>query len=142
MDFYSVSKRIWQFWTTYAFTKKSTIFTQSLRNFVKINYPWVPYFEKVSLWLDKNCGFLNKSICCSKLSNSLTHTVDYGWPLTTLPLWIIPFAANSEFNGDIQVTWAPLAIYHRVFALSDFFTSGFSMVFAFLLISFHLIITM
>ena len=32
----------------YAFIKKSSIFAQSLRNFVKIRYSWVPYFDKVS----------------------------------------------------------------------------------------------
>ena len=50
----------------YAFIKKSTIFTQTLRNFVKIRYPWVSYFDKVSLWLDKNCGFSSKSIFLPK----------------------------------------------------------------------------
>ena len=32
----------------YAFIKKSTIFTQSLRNFVKMWYSWVPHFPKIS----------------------------------------------------------------------------------------------
>ena len=50
----------------YAFIKKSTIFTQSLRNFVKIRYTWGPYFDKVSQWLGKNCGFFNKSIFLAK----------------------------------------------------------------------------
>ena len=46
----------------YAFIKNSTIFTQSLQNFVTIRYSWVPYCDKVSQWLGKNCGFFNKSI--------------------------------------------------------------------------------
>ena len=46
----------------YAFIKKSTIFTQSLRNLVKIRYSWVAYLPQVSQWLGKNCGFFNKSI--------------------------------------------------------------------------------
>ena len=46
----------------YACIKKSTIFTQSLRNLVKIMYSWVAYFNQVSQWLSKNCGFFNKSI--------------------------------------------------------------------------------
>ena len=50
----------------YAFIKKSTIFTQSLRNFVKIRYTWGPYFDKVSQWFGKNCGFFNKSIFLAK----------------------------------------------------------------------------
>ena len=50
----------------YAFIKKSTIFTQSLRNFVKIRYTWGPYFDKLSQWLSKNCGFFNKSIFLPK----------------------------------------------------------------------------
>ena len=45
-----------------AFIKKFTIFTQFLRNFVKIRYSYVPHFDKVSLWLGKNCEFFNKSI--------------------------------------------------------------------------------
>ena len=32
----------------YAFIKKSTIFTQSLRNFVKMRYSWVPHIHKIS----------------------------------------------------------------------------------------------
>ena len=77
--YYSVSKQIWQFLTTYAFiiwkihnfypiiTKLSqnkvpikTLFWKSF-----VNYDWI-----------KIVDFLfNKSIGCSKLSNSLTHTV-------------------------------------------------------------------
>ena len=50
----------------YAFIKKSTIFTQSLRKFVKVRYSWGPYFDKVSRWLGKNCRFFNKSIFLPK----------------------------------------------------------------------------
>ena len=46
----------------YAFIEKSSIFTQSLRNSVKIRNSWLPYFDQVSSWLDKNCRFFNKSI--------------------------------------------------------------------------------
>ena len=46
----------------YAFIKKSTIFTQLLRNFVKIRYSCVPRFDKVSLWSGKNCGFFNVKV--------------------------------------------------------------------------------
>ena len=46
----------------YAFSKKSTIFIQSLRNLVKIRYSWVPYFDRISKWLGKNWGIFNKSI--------------------------------------------------------------------------------
>ena len=40
-----------------AFTKKSTIFTRSLQNFVKMWSSWVPSFVKISSLLDENCGF-------------------------------------------------------------------------------------
>ena len=36
----------------YAFTKKSTIFTQSLRNLAKIIYTWVGYFDQVSYMIE------------------------------------------------------------------------------------------
>ena len=44
-----------------AFNKKSTIFAQSLWNFVKMIIWWGQYFDQVSYKLGKNCGFFNKS---------------------------------------------------------------------------------
>ena len=46
----------------YTLILKITIFTQSLRNLVKMSNWWAPHFEQVWKWLGKNHGFKKKHI--------------------------------------------------------------------------------
>ena len=59
----------------YAFNKKSTIFTQLFWDLAKMMYSWVGYFDQVSLWLGRNCGFFNKSIFMGQMPFLLPDTV-------------------------------------------------------------------
>ena len=46
----------------HAINEKSTIIVQNLWNFVKLTHAWVGQIGKVSLSLDKNCGFFINSM--------------------------------------------------------------------------------
>ena len=61
----------------YTFNKKSTIFAQSLWNFVKMIIWWGQYFDQVSYKLGKNCGFFNKS--------TFQQVSDFFWTRLYLP---------------------------------------------------------
>ena len=94
----------------YAFIKKSTIFTQSLRNLVKIRYSWVAYLPQVSQWLGKNCGFFNKSIFLAQSGFSVAclyisvrkyckEGVDYGF-ISSIWFWSSYITASREFMSQ------------------------------------------
>ena len=59
----------------YAIIKKSTIFSQSLWNLVKMSDSWVGHGGQVSLWLGKNCGFFIKNIFMGQMPFLLPDTV-------------------------------------------------------------------
>ena len=80
-ELYSVPKLIWQGWITYAFIKKSTIFTQSLQNFKSVLFKnvlgtiaWPINSQKLHRWFHSFqrgsfCEFLGHAIVPSTFLN-------------------------------------------------------------------------